>query len=339
MTEKAYPQNATAPDGEVFQFYNGTDTAGTLMLQEAFVNIAKASSTNYSDMSLSSPRSIESCLTRSLGEHRCTRHSLGYLLSRKGHLFVITRRVFTMTHSMQLSQTFNQREIPEFVDPSVNTTIDCRRFPTPTLETLCMRLNFLGVPSFYMLYATQLLTDDKHGRSHWDGVNTQLSTVPVDSTGNRAFVMTVEAIHVDVGVEYYNTTVNRAELNRASKTDELRMQGHEAFEATYYVDNEHLDTYDHSWVDWGYSEDDIHNLTAFLTQGTMLNLGLIILQAPEFLAHVSNLAVILLFSASILMGGAGLLLSFAHDPVPAPETPESGSPELTKQKVSELEKA
>ncbi|KAG0269978.1 hypothetical protein DFQ27_001239 [Actinomortierella ambigua] len=333
--EQIFPVLGMTPDGVEFEYFNGSDTTTSFMLQEMFVNAAQASSTDYSDMSLSSPRSIESCLSRSLGEHRCTRHSLGYLLSLNGHLFVITRRVFTMTHSMQLNQTFNET-MPEFVDPSVNTTIDCRRFPTPTLETLCKRINTLGAPSTPRLYSTQMLSDDKHGRSHWDVVNTQVGSMFNADLGLDTLMLTMEAFHVDVGVEHYNTTVNYDEIDSANKINRMRLQGHEAFEVVHFVDNHEVDIYDRSWVDWGFSEEDIRNLTRFLTEGTMLNRGLIVMQTPKLLANVSNLVIILLFAASILMGGVGFWLSLTSDS--ESETPEPSSPEPAKQKVSEHEK-
>ncbi|KAG0346836.1 hypothetical protein BG005_000509, partial [Podila minutissima] len=299
-------QSGETPEGEWFEYYNATIHTGSYGLAEMFVAAAEAEARGFGDMAYSSPRSLETCLIRLGEDHRCVRHSLGYLLSKTYHLFLITRRVYTLTFARTLSQTFNTT-MPDFIDPSVNTTLDCSRLPTLILETMCRQINSLGAPPIYSLYTMQKRWMDQNGRTHWDIVNTR-----VGARGNSTLLLFFEAFHLDVGAEYYNSTIDERKSVYAVKDDNtalLQFMGRETFEATYSVPNNTVGRYNHSWVDWGFSKEDIHNLTNFLLGGTMLNSGTLIMQTPVLRANVSNFAVGSLFGASMIMAGLGWFFS------------------------------
>lgn len=149
-----------------------------------------------------------------------------------------------------------------------------------------------------------------------DVVTTRLN-IQINNNGiNNTFLYALEAFHLDVGVEYYNTTLDQEKATHAVKDDNsaiLRFMGRETFETTYFVPNRTVGIYNHSWVDWGFSQEDIHNLTTFLQGGTMLNSGTLMMRTPELLANVSNLTVVLTLTASIIMVGLGWFLSRGVD--------------------------
>lgn len=311
-------RNWTTPTGESFDYFNTTDSMGSYGLAEMFVNAGEAETDNFYDMSYSSPRSLETCLIRNSKDHRCVRHSLGYLLSKTSRIFLITRRVYTLTIARELNITFNTT-IPTFIDPSVNTTLDCSRLPTSTLETMCRQINSLGAPPLYRLYTIQQQSIDQNGRLHWDVINTRLNIqLSSNAISNNTFLLVLEAFHLDVGVEYYNSTMEQKKGYLAVKGDNiayLRVRGRETFETTYIVPKRTVGFYNHSWVDWGFSKEDIHNLTDFLQGGTMLNSGTLMMRTPELLANISDLAVGLMLGASVIMVGLGFFLSRAVDSV------------------------
>lgn len=298
-------QNGTTHAGEQFQYYNATNTAGEYALAEMFVRTGEAESDRYNDMLFSGSRSLGPCLTRGFRDHRCVRHSLGYLFSDMVRLFLITRRVYTLTFARDL-QTFDT-EVPHFIDPSVNTTLDCGRLPTPTLETMCNQINSLGAPPMDQLYSMQKRSVDQNGRIHWDVVSTMV--------GAQAQTMTLslmlEAFHLDVGAEYYNTTLNGHKFSVIENNTIAiaQIMGRETFEATYFVPNRTVGHYNHSWVDWGFSQEDVRNLNRFLIGGTLVNNGTLMMRTPELLANVSNLTVALVIVSSLVMVGLGWFFS------------------------------
>ncbi|KAG0026596.1 hypothetical protein BGZ81_006227 [Podila clonocystis] len=308
-------QSGRTPAGERFEYFNATDATGSYGLAQMFVTAGEAEAGRFYDMTYSSPRSLETCLTKASLDHRCVRHSIGYLLSKTYRLFLITRRVYTQTFTRTLSQTFNTT-IPEFIDPSVNTTLDCSRLPTLNLEIMCRQINSLGAPPMYKLYTIQKQWRDNRGRTHWDVVTTRVNILANEGYVNNTLSLTLEVFHLDAGAEYYNSTLDDIKSTRAVKGNNmalLQFMGRETFEATYLVPMETVSHYNHSWVNWGFSQEDIHNLTNFLLGGTMLNSGTLMMQTPVLLANVSDLTVGFLLGASVAMVVLGLLFSRGVD--------------------------
>ncbi|KAG0076112.1 hypothetical protein BGZ93_001369 [Podila epicladia] len=159
---------------------------------------------------------------------------------------------------------------------------------------------------------------DQNGRTHWDIVTTRVDSALSWNYINNTLLLTLEAFHLDVGAEYYNSTLDEYKATLAVQDDNiaiLQFMGRETFEATYLVPNRAVSLYNHSWVDWGFSKDDVRNLTTFLLGGTMLNSGTLMMQIPVLLANVSDLTVGFLFGASLIMVGLGWFLSRGVDSV------------------------
>ncbi|OAQ23577.1 hypothetical protein K457DRAFT_130459 [Linnemannia elongata AG-77] len=312
--------SATTPDGEQFQYFNTTVVGDDFTLVRMFLDAGVATSSNFDDMSLPSPRSLESCLVRGDRTHRCVRHSLGYLLSKNLHTMLITRRVFTQTLYHAFNGAYDTDKGP-FQPNETIAAFDCKKFPTTTLITMCTQLLSLESPFSNRMHSMQQVIKDPDGSFHWDVMTFRV----VFATNNLTTVtyLSAEAFHLDIGAMYYNTTVN---LKEAAKTVPysnraiLQFRGRETFEATYILNFTAVPYYNHSWIDWGFSDEDTRNLTDFLLRGTILNNGAFVMRNPALMADVSGLVVALFLLAAALMVGLGFLVSrevdsMVHDPI------------------------
>ncbi|KAF9379256.1 hypothetical protein CPC16_010842 [Podila verticillata] len=156
---------------------------------------------------------------------------------------------------------------------------------------------------------------------HWDVVTFRLEFTMKDL--ETITHLTAEALHLDIGVMYYNTTLNFIEAAKTfpySNRAMLQFMGRETFEATYILNSTAVSYYNRSWIDWGFSDEDMRNLTDFLLMGTILNNGVFVMRKPALMADVSVLVVALLFLGAALMVGLGFLVSreidsMVHDPI------------------------
>ncbi|KAF9317098.1 hypothetical protein BG003_001210 [Podila horticola] len=312
--------NATAPDGEQFQYFNTTVVGDEFTLVRMFLDAGAATNYAFGDMLIPSPRSLESCLVRGDRTHRCVRHSLGYLLSQNWHAMLITRRVFTQTMFHTFNGTYDTFQGP-FQPNETITTLDCKKFPTTTLTTMCSQLLSLGSPLSTRMHSMQQVIKDPDGTFHWDVVTFRVEFTLKDM--KTITHLSAEAFHLDIGVLYYNTTLNFIETAKIipySNRALFQFMGRETFEATYILNSSAVSYYNRSWIDWGFSDKDMSNLTDFLLRGTILNNGVFVLRKPELMADVSVLVVALLFLAAALMVGLGFLVSrevgsMVHDPI------------------------
>ncbi|KAF9212978.1 hypothetical protein BGZ59_006086, partial [Podila verticillata] len=301
--------NGTTPDGEQFQYFNTTIVSDEFTLVKMFLDAGAATNHAFNDMSLPSPRSLESCLVRGDRTHRCVRHSLGYLLSPKWHTMLITRRVFTQTMFHTFSETYDTSKGP-FQPNETITTLDCKKFPTATLTTMCTQLLSLGSPLDTRMHSMQQVIKNPDGNFHWDVVTFRVEFTLKDL--KTITHLTAEALHLDIGVMYYNTTLNFIEAAKTfpySNRAILQFMGRETFEATYILNSTAVSYYNRSWIDWGFSDEDMRNLTNFLLMGTILNNGVFVMRKPALMADVSVLMVALLFLGAALMVGLGFLVS------------------------------
>ncbi|KAG0278932.1 hypothetical protein BGZ97_009663, partial [Linnemannia gamsii] len=121
----------------------------------------------------------------------------------------------------------------------------------------------------------------------------------------------VEAFSVDIKIEPYETTWDEVQFQAANSSSTqaiLQVDQQEIFEATYVVPDS-VNPFNHSWVESGFSKDDMDNLKAFLLGGTLVNSGALLIIPPSLLADVSNIAIGLLFGTSLLMVIMALILS------------------------------
>ncbi|KAF9978653.1 hypothetical protein BGZ73_001306 [Actinomortierella ambigua] len=203
------------------------------------------------------------------------------------------------------------KTMPDFIDPSINTTLDCSRLPTLTFKTMCTQINSLGAPPTYGIYSMQNMSVDSNERIHWDIITTRL-----EALNNKSVVLNLEAFHLDVGAELYNSQIDIGKATRALNSSSLSLtqfSGRETFEATYFVPMKEVSLYDHAWINWGFSQEDIGNMTKFLIGGTLLNSGVLMMQSPELLANISDIAVILLVGTSVVIAVLGWFVSRGVD--------------------------
>ncbi|KAG0284303.1 hypothetical protein BGZ96_011314 [Linnemannia gamsii] len=314
------PLKGTTSGGTQFEYFNTTEAADEYSLVRMFLGVGTVSNSLYTidDMTHPSPRSLEGCLTKGQISYQCVRHSVGYMISSQKHVATIKRRVFTQTIAVTVPQNLTNSP-PYFPAVIENAKLDCARLPTPTLQTMCRQLNGLGSPTPFRMLTTQKQTIDLDATFHYDVVTLHLAY----NFQTRKISITAEAFHLDISITYYNTTYDDPKMFEASSNDEKTLRqlfGRETFEATNAWNTSAYSLYDHTWIDWGFSLEDVHNLTNFLLGGTMINSGNIVLLDPRLLANVSIIGVALFFAVAFVMIGVGFLVSTnvhgsMHDPL------------------------
>ncbi|KAG0279244.1 hypothetical protein BGZ95_001833 [Linnemannia exigua] len=297
--------NFTTSTGQYFEYFAmKSNAANSYALVEMFANMAQ-NGAFHTDRVIGS-RSIETCLVRTLRNNRCVRHSLAFR-EDFDDLFLISRRVVTQT-----VVHFMDDDLPLYTKGNKYPIPDCTRFATPTLQTMCSHIISIGYPSPDGMYSLQQNTTTPNS-IHYDVV---ISTLLPETVVNSMY-WSLESFSLDIEVQTYttNNTVNLLDITGGSnstgllKDEDRTSQGQELFEATYFVPST-IDLHNHSWADWGFSQEDKKNLTDFLFGGTMLNNGTLNVIKPDLLANVSEIVVGLLFGASLLMVLLGLVVSY-----------------------------
>ncbi|KAF9584203.1 hypothetical protein BGW38_007238 [Lunasporangiospora selenospora] len=308
------PINATTPDGGQFQYFNTSIIGDDFTLVRMFTNLGEANAGDFQDMLLPSPRSLESCLLMHDRTHRCVRHSLGYLLSSKFQAMLITRRVFVQTifHNFELLYETDEER---FQPNETIAGLDCNRFPTATLTTMCTQLRSLGSPYSDRVHSIQQLVKDPDGSFHWDVI---MFSVEVTTPNVTYTHLVAQAFHLDASIKAYNTSFDFLEAVKTIPYDNrlgVQFIGRETFEATNILNASAVPIYDRSWINWGFSDADMHNLTDFLLRGTLLNNGVFVMRSPELLADIPNLVIALFFVVSAIMVIVGKIISIGVDPM------------------------
>ncbi|KAG0256474.1 hypothetical protein DFQ27_005692 [Actinomortierella ambigua] len=297
--------------GSQFKYFNLSNLANEYTTVDMFRNTAQVFAGDLQDMDAPGSNSIAACFLRGDSINRCIRHSLGYFLSEKFNLYLISRRAFSQTHHQILDQIYDFNN-PQNIDPHVNVTFDCKIFPTSTLETMCRQLNSLGAPPLSQVFSMQKRTRDSDGTTRWDIITTYVGYFVPSDLKRRRYTLAMEAFHIEVNITSYNTTINQEKAMEVTRGlhSFLSFMGQEVFETTHTVDEVEAElAYDRSWLDRGFSDDDIRNLTNFIILGTLLNNGTIMLQTPLLLANIPNLAVGLLLGSALLMVVLGFVSS------------------------------
>ncbi|KAG0311491.1 hypothetical protein BGZ97_011846 [Linnemannia gamsii] len=291
-------RNGTTQSGQDFKYFNAsaTDHGGAVVDAYNFLDFSSIRGESVSI--LDSSRSLEACLFRGYDTRRCVQHSLSYfVLSTRDLIGLIsTRTVFQSVYDKS--------------DP-------CDHFSTPTLRTKCGYLVSLDHPERGQMYTTQQRTLDPDGHLHWEIVSQY-------SPYNHPYI---EAFSLDVSITMYNITMDYGRWTEAveqfiSSADPSQYLGEKVFEATYFVPKT-LDPSNHTWASWGFSPNDLDNLTHFLLGGTLINNGTVSIMPPLQLAYVSEAVIGLLFGASLIMFALGLGFS-------------RGTPSIVRKPISEV---
>ncbi|KAF9585862.1 hypothetical protein BGW38_000381 [Lunasporangiospora selenospora] len=186
---------------------------------------------------------------------------------------------------------------------------------------MCRQINSLR-PQHGRAFTTQQSTRGPGSITQWDVVNSLL-TLATAPNGDQIPEIYIEAFHLDINVTLYNSKFKYPNLKEFSykqkMSDYLKLRGQEVFETTYFVDKTE-DRYNHSWIQYGFSSEDLHNMTSFILGGTLLNNGTIILQTPVLRANISDTVIGLLFMAALVMIICGFVASkdvpsLTRDPV------------------------
>ncbi|KAG0302131.1 hypothetical protein BGZ98_007757, partial [Dissophora globulifera] len=120
---------------------------------------------------------------------------------------------------------------------------------------------------------------------------------------------------LDITVVAYPTALDDTQLDVIKNNDtRFATSGQEVFETTNFVPAS-VDSADKSWANFGFTGDDLQNLTRFILAGTLLNSGIIIVRNPSLLADVPNMVVGLTFGLSLFMGTLALIVSWKVAPM------------------------
>ncbi|KAF9580647.1 hypothetical protein BGW38_002623 [Lunasporangiospora selenospora] len=305
-------RKAKDPQGNRFEYFNVSQSGNQYAMAEMYANVAQAKVNNlYTDLNFRGPSNMEGCFIRPGRPHRCARHTHGYFwVGRADSVMTITRRSFTTTHSFAINQTLTLPLNGTKLDPRLNTTIDCQLLPTPTLEQMCRQLNSVR-PEFGRSFTNQKRTRADNASTHWDVLNFYIG---LGSRGVKGFAypsLIMESFHLEVDVSIYKCKHDEARFfsNTKSRLREvIQLAGQEVFE-TVRMEDLPEDEHDHSWIQHGFTNEDLQNMTSFILGGTFLNNGTIILKTPILLADVPAVVIISLIVASLLMISVGFAAS------------------------------
>lgn len=182
---------------------------------------------------------------------------------------------------------------------------------------MCKYLVSLDSPEESRMYTTQKRTLGSDGHIHWDIV----------SSYNFDHHPYIEAFSLDISITMHNITMDYGRWEEVVQQFDRGMPpanyfGGEVFETTYFVPDA-FDHTNHTWALWGFSRDDLDNLSNFLLGGTLINSGAIFVMPPLQLANVSLVVIGLLFGASLIMVVLGLGFS-------------RGTPSTVRNPISEV---
>ncbi|KAG0371933.1 hypothetical protein BGX24_000970 [Mortierella sp. AD032] len=252
----------------------------------------------FKDSWSNGPRSLEYCLLRSrLYRNNCARSSIGYLRMFEKQPAIITRRM--------LWQNIDKSS-PKPVDVA-----NCSQFSTTGLRAMCLQVISLPTSNDEgRMFSLQSRTTDDDGGLLYEVITKHITSS--ESVGIRDSEMFVlEAMSVQTRLVVYDVVVNEAEWQALKASfDLMEFDEQEIFETTNVIrifgDRPKIPI---DWEHHDWSSDDYKNLTDFLLGGTLLNDATLLVRKPELLADVSNLIVILLFGASLLMIVPGFIVS------------------------------
>ncbi|KAG0370568.1 hypothetical protein BGX24_001981 [Mortierella sp. AD032] len=277
-------RNGITQSGESFQYFNASASkhGGAVVDMYNYLDFSTLGEQDVSTREAS--RSLESCLFRGYDTRRCVRHSVSYF-------FPPTRNRIGLINRRAVFQSIS------------GNNASCDQFSTLAARTLCGYLDGLERSHDERVYATQQRTSDSNGRIHWDVVSLYMHSQH----------LYFEAFSLDTSITVFNITKDDYRWEEVVKQvdsisyPDLYLSG-EVFEATYFVP-ENLNQLNHTWASWGFSSNDLSNLTHFLLGGTLMNNGAIFNMPPLQLANVSEVTIGLLFGASLIMFALGLAFS------------------------------
>ncbi|KAK3836840.1 MAG: hypothetical protein J3R72DRAFT_493494 [Linnemannia gamsii] len=246
---------------------------------------------------LNGPRSLEYLLRSRLYRNNCARSSIGYLRMFEKQPAIITRRM--------LWQNIDKSS-PKPVDVA-----NCSQLSTTGLRAMCLQVISLPTSNDEgRMFSLQSRTTDDDGGLLYEVITKHITSS--ESLGIRDSDMFVlEAMSVQTRLVVYDVVVNEAEWQALKASfDLMEFDEQEIFETTNVIrifgDSPKIPI---DWEHHNWSSDDYKNLTYFLLGGTLLNDTTLLVRKPELLADVSNLIVVLLFCASLLMIVPGFIVS------------------------------
>ncbi|KAG0330281.1 hypothetical protein BGZ99_006021 [Dissophora globulifera] len=198
---------------------------------------------------------------------------------------------------------------------------DCATLATPALETVCneiLSLSYLG--QLDRVYSIQLMTSNPQKAAvQWTIVSTYWAIDPDNGAPPPipfpGYSLVMETMSLDIAVLAYPTALDAAQQIFIQNNDtRFATSGQEVFETTNFVPA-WVDTADKSWANFGFTDDDLRNLTRFILAGTLLNSGIIIVRNPSLLADVPTMVVGLSFGLSLFMGALALTVSWNVAPM------------------------
>ncbi|KAF9349135.1 hypothetical protein BGX26_012530 [Mortierella sp. AD094] len=229
-------------------------------------------------------RSLEGCVALTSSYRQCVRNSLGYIVVQGEGVLVIKKKlIYEGVVSYQMRNMSNQ-------DGGF-----CSRLATPNLREMCdltgwnwPETGMFGYQS--MINTTQGIRFDILWLGHQFG-----------------------AISLDISVVGYAGTLNTTEL-WANYTKTTNLWGQELFEATkIYLGAEYQNS--SNWFNWGFSQNDIDNMTSFLIHGSPMFGGSIVLTRGELLAEIPGLFLGMIIGSIVLMFFIGYMVGRGVDPV------------------------
>ncbi|KAF9349136.1 hypothetical protein BGX26_012531 [Mortierella sp. AD094] len=274
------PNMSISPNNSNYKYFQMSDIDN---LVPAYTNIGPVSaysSKGYiSDDFENGVRSLESCLAMTTSTRQCVRNTLSYLvIDGEGVLIVMKKLIYE-----GVSVTKAPGQDSGF----------CDRLANQNLRDMCALASWKwGTAGGLIGY--QSTTNTTQG--------IRFDTLWLGNQQSGQF----GAISLDISVVGYSGTPNTIKLPNISSnsTNDTAMSlwGQELFEATkIHVSNDYQNNSD--WFNWGFSQDDINNMTNFLIQGgPMFNGGLVLAQGQllakipaSFLGATVGLIVLLFF--------------------------------------------
>ncbi|KAF9348486.1 hypothetical protein BGX26_000112 [Mortierella sp. AD094] len=243
-------------------------------------------------------RSVESCLAYIGTGRQCVRNTLGYLIvDRKGVLIIEKKLIYQGAKAETSGQT-----------------LDCSTMATSTWKDMCNSINNSTTPD-QQGYVTGLQSLENTTQGiHWNIVWKESTQI-----GNNAYTMMERqfgAISLEISITAYAGVPNTAELlalfNAGSFVDENCHWGQELFEATNItMSNSYQNTSE--WANWGFSSQDIVNMTNFILQGSPVYGGAVILTPRDLLVDIPNFVLYIVAGVIVGLFCLGYLASLGVD--------------------------
>ncbi|CAO3569061.1 unnamed protein product [Mortierella alpina] len=246
-----------------------------------------------SDQSANGLGSVQSCIGSeaiALGGRRCTRHSLGYI-AHEDHGAMIVERKFKYQHSSA-------------------EVLNCLSVQDRSLQRKCqLLLAMIQSGSVHydktMTIGTQS-TVSIPGGLLWELVWIKHAAAPL---GPLTFEI-VETIRFNITIKGFSGALGNEHIG----VERERRLGQELVEtAKVYTDGSDADF--EEWENWGFSPDEVEQITDFILQGTPLFGGSTLLTPSTLLADVSDIMIGVLFGMAALLFICGFVLTCGLDPI------------------------